>query len=145
MEFIFKRRYFRKKNIAFGFEAYLKSKPINIKESWIDGVAGDGAVFSSLNDLKKWLHFWDGNRLLDKHELEIAFQKPVLLDGSQSNYGFGWVIEEDYAWHNGKWLANNSYIAKSFNNNVTLIALDNSTNIRFNKITNILIRTLFFK
>jgi len=132
-----------KNNTARGLEAYLKSKPIEIKPGWIDGVAGDGAIFSSIYDLKNWLSIWDENELLSKNELKEAFQKPILIDGSESNYGFGWVVEENYIWHNGKWLANNSLIIKSINDDKILIALDNSTNIRFTKITKILTQTIF--
>ncbi|MBT8243896.1 MAG: beta-lactamase family protein [Winogradskyella sp.] len=134
-----------KDNVATGFEAYLKSKPIDIKPSWIDGVAGDGAIFSSLNDLKKWLLFWEGNELLNHKEIKEAFKKPILVDGSESNYGFGWVIEDNHIWHNGKWLASNSLIIKSLTDNKSLISLDNSTNIRFNKITKILTQIIFLK
>lgn len=135
----------KKVNVATGFEAYLKSKPIFIKPNWIDGVAGDGAVFSSLNDLKKWLQIWDGNKLLNKSDLQEAFKRPLLSDGTFSNYGFGWVIGDDFVWHNGKWLANNSLLIKSLKKHKNLIVIDNSTNIRFDKITKILIQKLFSK
>ena len=71
-----------------------------------------------------------------------AFKKPLLLDGSYSNYGFGWVIEDEFVWHNGKWLANNTLVIKSIKDNKTLIVLDNSTNNRFEKISKILIQTI---
>lgn len=122
-------------SIAREYEAYLKSRPIEIKPLWIDGVAGDGGVFSSLHDLKKWVSLWNGNKLLDKNDLDEAFKTPKLNDGSYSNYGFGWVIEKDFAWHNGSWLAINSLLVKSKNEDTCLILLDNSTNIRFNKIS----------
>ena len=138
-----KDKLLKKPNVANGFEAYLKSKPIYIKPSWLDGVAGDGAIFSSLNDLKKWLSFWEGNNFLNSDELNEAFKKPLLLDGSYSNYGFGWVIEDEFVWHNGKWLANNALVIKSIKDNKTLIVLDNSTNNRFEKISKILIQTIF--
>lgn len=131
-----------KKNIATGFEAYLKSKPINVKPTWIDGVAGDGAIFSNVNDIIRWLRLWDNNSLLSQNELAIAFEKPKLLSGYLSSYGFGWAIEEDHVWHNGKWLANNAMVIKYHNGN-NLIALDNSSNIRFNNILKSLREALF--
>ncbi len=132
-----------RKNVAMGFESFFKSTPIEIKSSWLDGVAGDGAVFSSLKDLKNWLDKWDGNELLNENELREAFIKPILLDGSISPYGFGWLIESDCAWHTGKWLSYNSIILKSFVNDNSLIALDNSSNLRFNKIIKNLTQTFF--
>lgn len=135
----------KKVNVAMGFEAYLKSKPIFIKPTWIDGVAGDGAIFSSLSDLKKWSQIWNGNKLLNKSDLQEAFKRPLLSDGTYSNYGFGWVIGDDFVWHNGKWLANNSLLIKSLKKSKYLIVIDNSTNIRFDKITKTLTQTLFSK
>lgn len=130
-----KNKLSNRSSIAREYEAYLKSRPIEIKPSWIDGAAGDGGVFSSLHDLKKWVSLWNGNKLLDKNDLDEAFKTPKLNDGSYSNYGFGWVIEKDFAWHNGSWLATNSLLVKSKNEDTCLILLDNSTNIRFNKIS----------
>ena len=44
--------------ITHGFEAFLKSKPIEIVPNWIDGVVGDGGVFSSIQYLAVWDKIW---------------------------------------------------------------------------------------
>jgi CubicO group peptidase (beta-lactamase class C family) len=132
-------------NVAIGYEAYLKSNPSHVKATWIDGVAGDGGVFSSLSDLKKWISLWDGNTLLNKNDLNEAFKKPLLNNNTHSNYGFGWVIDDGISWHNGKWLGTNALIIKSMSNSSSLLIIDNSTNIRFDKITKILTQALFKK
>ncbi|CAL2108437.1 Serine hydrolase [Tenacibaculum sp. 190524A02b] len=123
-------------NIAEDFEAYLKSKPIKLKPTWIDGVAGDGAIFSSINDLEKWSKIWEDNSLLNKEELKEAYKPHQLKDGTYSDYGFGWVLNRDNSiWHNGKWLAANSLMIKNFKKETCLILVDNSANLRFEKIT----------
>lgn len=126
---------FEKNNMAEGFEAYLKSKPKLVKPNWIDGVAGDGAVFSCIEDLIKWSSFWEHNPLLTNEELMEAFKVPTLEDGTKSFYGFGWVIvDENTFMHDGRWLASNAIIIKKIREDSLFIMLDNSTNLRFEKI-----------
>lgn len=129
-------------NTAKGFRAFFNTNPIPIKPTWIDGLAGDGAVFSSINDLKKWNEIWNGNVLLSEDELSEAFIKPELSDGTFSEYGFGWVIQEKGTWHNGKYLAANSIIMRNAKRRNCLVLLDNSSNSRFEKIQKIIFSTL---
>lgn len=56
--------------------------------TWIDSVAGDGAVFCSLQDFLIWDEFWNGNPLVSDRVLGEAFVRPKLNDGSLSDYGF---------------------------------------------------------
>ena len=125
-------------NIASGFESYFKSKPIEIKPTWIDGVAGDGGIFTSLKDLEKWFKIWQENSLLTADELKEAYIPPTLENKQKSNYGFGWVIDNHSVWHNGKWLATNSILIRDLKNKIDFVMVDNSSNIRFNKITRII-------
>ena len=129
-------------NISSGFESYLKSKPVSIKPTWIDGVAGDGGIFTSLKDLKKWFIIWQKNSLLTAEELKEAYIPPTLKNNQKSNYGFGWVIEGHSVWHNGKWLATNSMLIRDLKNKVDFVIVDNSTNIRFDKISRIILNLI---
>jgi len=117
-----------------GFED-LAGQIREIKPTFVDGVAGDGGVFSSLNDFVKWDQFWYENKLISNENLKEAFKKPTLNSGEKSNYGFGWVIiNEDIVMHNGAWLAANTYFVRNTKKKTSLVLLDNSSNIFFNKI-----------
>ncbi|AXT54259.1 beta-lactamase family protein [Aquimarina sp. MMG015] len=106
-----------------------------IKPTFIDGVAGDGAVFSSIEDFVIWDQFWYQNDLISEENLKEAFKKPTLNNGKKSNYGFGWVIlSEDTVMHNGVWLAANSYFVRNTKKKTSFVLLDNSSNLFFNKI-----------
>lgn len=129
-------------NVALGFQAYFNTKPIKIKHTWIDGVAGDGAVFSSLNDLIALDSIWYQNDLFSETELLEAYKKPILNNGDVSKYGFGWVIQESTVWHNGKWLASNSVLVRGLENKKCFILLDNSSNPRFEKIQQEILNTI---
>jgi CubicO group peptidase (beta-lactamase class C family) len=106
-----------------------KIKKLN--PSYIDGVAGDGAVFSSVNDFVIWDQFWTENHLLSQETLKEAFKKPVLNSGKESNYGFGWLITPNGMWHNGSWLGANTVIIRNTKENKCLVILDNMSNLFF--------------
>ena len=106
----------------------------HIEPSYIDGVAGDGAVFSSISDMLKWDHFWYENKLIPKENLQEAFKRPILNNGNQSDYGFGWIITKDGMWHNGSWLGARTIIIRNTEQKKCLVVLDNSSNLSFDKI-----------
>lgn len=105
-----------------------------IEATWLDGVAGDGAVFSSLHDFVIWDQFWYGSPLVSDALLQEAFERPKLNGGAISDYGFGWVVERKRHWHNGAWLGANTYIARYPGSRCCLVVLDNSSNLRLGKI-----------
>ncbi|RKS24985.1 CubicO group peptidase (beta-lactamase class C family) [Flavobacterium endophyticum] len=55
---------------------------------------GDGSIFSTAKDLFAWEEALYGQKLMSKKEMENACQPAKLNDGSISNYGFGWNIQE---------------------------------------------------
>ena len=117
-----------------GFED-LAGEIREIKPTFIDGVAGDGGVFSSINDFVKWDKFWYGNKLISEENLKEAFTRPTLNNGEKSNYGFGWVIVNDeVVMHNGAWLAANTYFVRNTKKKTSFVLLDNSSNLFFDKI-----------
>lgn len=117
-----------------GFEDFA-NEVREIKPGFIDGVAGDGGVFSSINDFVIWDQFWYKNKLISVDNLQEAFKKPTLNNGTKSNYGFGWVILSDNtAMHNGNWLAANTYYVRNTKKKMGFVLLDNSSNMLFNKI-----------
>lgn len=101
-----------------------------VEPTWIDGVAGDGAVFSSVEDLLIWDSFWRDNDLLLPETMNEAFVKPKLAGGAISDYGFGWLITGTGHWHNGLYLAANTYISRHVNDGLCIVVLDNSFNTR---------------
>lgn len=124
-------------NIAIPFDHYLGSKPHINKRELIDQINGDKGVYSNIEDLIKWINCWKDNPLIEKNNLNEAFEKPLLSSGKSSNYGFGWVIESaKKIWHNGSWKGSNSLLIFSPDSGKMLIILDNSSNLRFNKIEN---------
>ena len=121
-------------NQTKGFENFVSDEPEAVEFTVLDGVSGDGAVFSSIEDFKIWNKFWNGNEIIKPQTLSEAFIRPKLNGGALSDYGFGWVITDDSHWHNGSWLAANSMIIRNPQKGDLLVVIDNSTNQRFNGI-----------
>lgn len=110
-------------------------KPTALKPGFLDGVAGDSAVFSSISDFLIWDQFWSGNDLIDKERLQLAFQPVNLPNQKMSDYGFGWVVEKKgFHWHNGAWLGARTYIGRNAEKGTALVLLDNSENLRMDNI-----------
>ena len=78
-----------------------------INPTELDGVAGDGGVFMCAEDVTRWNDWWSFHvtSILPDSIRTQAFQTGVLLDGSATNYGFGWSLPDtDHAAHSGAWL-----------------------------------------
>lgn len=123
----------RSSNQAGDFAHFMANRT-EVEPTWIDGVAGDGAVFCSLHDFVIWDRFWEGNPLVSDELLQEATRRPELNDGTESNYGFGWVIQRKRHWHNGAWLGAQTYVARYPESRCFLVVLDNSSNVRLGDI-----------
>ncbi|MDP4809830.1 MAG: serine hydrolase [Saprospiraceae bacterium] len=96
----------------------------------IDGVFGDGNLYSSANDLLKWTEAWKRELLKAKNNLLEAFQPTVLNNGKLSNYGFGFQIDTlniQYS-HTGSWVGFYNYLATNLKSKETIILLTNNSN-----------------
>jgi len=112
---------------AVGFDASATNiKPVSL--SHLDGVAGDGGVFSSLTDLENWARFWTDERLIS------AGLKSQAMKGAKNDYGFGLICEGDVIWHNGAWLATNSYFYLNTRNDNLIAIIDNGSHFMLGKI-----------
>lgn len=97
--------------------------------NYFDGVAGDGAVYSSAHDLYLWHKALSDGVLVDKDIYEQAYIPAQLSDNSSTRYGFGWVINDDNSVeHAGGWQGFTSYIYRNLDNDDLIVILDNSSN-----------------
>ncbi|MEW7277774.1 serine hydrolase domain-containing protein [Aquimarina sp. 2201CG1-2-11] len=121
-------------NVTKDFLNYFNWLPTEIKSPWIDGVAGDRGIFSSIEDFLVWDQFWYANPLLSQETIKEAFEPPMLKNGKKSDYGFGWVVNKDIVWHNGKWLGANTIYIRNPTKKTCVVVLDNSTNPCFYRV-----------
>lgn len=117
---------------------------MDLKPGVLDGVSGDGSVFSSINDFEIWNRFWYGNTLLSQASIEDAFSPVTLADGSTSNYGFGWIITPNVKvmWHNGSWLGARTIIIRNEELKNCMVILDNSSTLSLDEIAQQLVKVV---
>jgi len=90
------------KNLALG-HIYVKEKQRYVPADsfpefnyaiWLGKRVGPGRVSSTSEDLLKWDRALYGNKLVKPETLRQAFSPAKLNDGSLSQYGFGWHMEQ---------------------------------------------------
>ncbi|MFN5550777.1 MAG: amidohydrolase family protein [Bacteroidota bacterium] len=102
----------------------------------IDGIVGDGNVYSSVKDLYKWDQALYTEKLVKQSTFKEAITPGKLLNGEATQYGFGWGIEEvgKRVFHTGSWAAFRTIIIRYIDKNQTIILLDNSGNMNAHRL-----------
>ncbi|GAB3012269.1 hypothetical protein GCM10027185_03070 [Spirosoma pulveris] len=95
----------------------------------LDGVIGDGNIYSSAEDLLTWEQALATEKLVRQQTMREAF-KPVELIGKRTYpYGFGWFIEDGGKTlaHTGSWVGFLNVMVRYVEKQQTLIVLSNSS------------------
>jgi CubicO group peptidase (beta-lactamase class C family) len=75
-------------------------------QSLTSAVRGDGGVYTSLEDYRKWLRGIDEEKVLSKASYAAMFSPHVLTDRNGAHYGYGWFMDEYHGepriFHNGE-------------------------------------------
>jgi CubicO group peptidase (beta-lactamase class C family) len=121
------------KDRVWGFRYNLLGKGyISNDFNYLNGVAGDGAVYSTTGDLFKWDQALYTEKLVSKSTLNTAFTPVRLNNGKTYNYGFGWslgktITGEKRVSHGGGWVGFITYICRDIESNNSIILLTNHT------------------
>ncbi|MCC8410716.1 beta-lactamase family protein [Mucilaginibacter sp. UR6-1] len=101
---------------------------------YLDGIAGDGAVYSTVIDLLKWDRALYSTKLVTNRSLKQMFTPAILKNGNSTGYGFGWGIVTErpktgkYVGHNGSWGGFDTHIDRFIDYDKTIIVLRNIQN-----------------
>lgn len=101
---------------------------------YLDGIAGDGAVYSTVIDLLKWDRALYSTKLVSSRSLKKIFTPAILKNGNSTGYGFGWGIVTErpktgkYVGHNGSWGGFDTHIDRFIDCDKTIIVLRNIQN-----------------
>lgn len=114
---------------------YARDEEGNVEASYEPSViAGDGNVFSTLNDMIAWMRILDGHKLLSPPQRRTLWAKGLLDNGRPvesegSSYGYGWVIENGgRVSHSGSWSGTATYVLRDNPARVAVIVLSNDEN-----------------
>lgn len=80
-------------NRAYGY-ARTGDAWIRADQSVTSAVLGDGGIYSSVEDLSRWVAALYHHRLIDAGTQTIAWRRGTLNDGRAIDYGYGWHIED---------------------------------------------------
>ena len=116
-------------NHVYGFSEVDGKKKLNDLTN-MDGVAGDGNLYSSAEDLFKWDQGLYTEKLVKRSTLQQAFAPVRLNNDSTYPYGFGWIIEKENEiyLHTGGWAGFGNIICRDVKNKRTLIILSSGDN-----------------
>ena len=97
--------------------------------SWMDGVSGDGSIFSSIEDFIKWDDALKNHKLISENEFNEALIPFITSKNDTSYYGFGWSLNKNGSniSHTGSWLGAVTYINRNLNTDAMLVLLESST------------------
>ena len=115
---------------AYGFLGESeKKKPNDL--NYLAGIHGDGGIYASLADLRKWDRALHGRALLSTQSLSLAFKPLTLNNGETYPYGFGWDLIEDsngpVMAHSGSWLGFRAYFRRVPHQQRVIAVLTNNT------------------
>lgn len=116
--------------IATGFNDDGKLVP-----TYLDGVAGDGGVVSTVDDLRNWARFWLDDRLISRELKDRAIGR-----GIGDGYHFGFNRDGRRISHHGSWLGARTYFGfeDDEGKESVVVLLDNSSSIFIDDIQNAL-------
>jgi len=122
-------------NLALGYTKDSTGKWVGYNDyaKSFDGVYGQGRIYSTTSDLYKWDRAMKHNKILSESDVKNLFSNSALDSTGNTNYGFGWFLidNNDYgniAFHSGGWAGYTTYIEKHFDQDKTIILLQNNGN-----------------
>jgi len=130
---------------VYGFRKYVLDQDYtDIDFHFTHGIAGDGGIYSTAEDLFKWDQILYTENLVSRTTLEEAFTKGTLNDGSKHTYGFGWYVDQTNSGkkvvrHAGGWVGFRTFIDREIDNKNVFIILTNNSNLYAREIREALI------
>lgn len=93
---------------------------------------GDGGIYSSLDDLEKWINCLSSNKLISDETFKRIFKTNSLNDGTEVLYSYGWFHTQNNngvkkLYHSGGWVGFRNYIAHVPEKKLWFVILSNSS------------------
>jgi CubicO group peptidase (beta-lactamase class C family) len=87
---------------------------------------GEDGIYATIDDLVRWDQALYTRKLVKQSTLAAAWTDGVPTGEGEMKYGFGWLIEPNYEWHNGQYCGFNTYIARHRSRRLAIIVLANN-------------------
>jgi len=120
----------KKRNQLHGYRLYRGWRHLKINRTVNDGIVGDKNVYSTSEDLFKWIIGLNNGNLLSKKSLELMYSKGETIYGRKIPYGFGFRIntkEQNTIYHHGKWNGFSTGITQYPEDDIVVIVLEHTS------------------
>ena len=128
------------KNQLAGYRLYRRRYHIEIPGTVNDAVVGDKNVYSTADDLLKWINGLNNYKLIKKKALEKMYTKGETRYGRKISYGFGFRINDRKSeleiYHDGKWNGFRNSIKQYPDNELVIVFLEHTSYSSPNSIIN---------
>lgn len=119
------------------------SRRRRVGDVFLNGVVGDKGIYSTVEDMFKWDQGLYTEVLVKQSTLVKAFTPESYDYRNESEYGFGWRIEnlengEKIVFHSGWWGGYNSLFIRRLTDRTAIVILSNKVNWSFNNINHLM-------
>jgi len=127
-------------NQLSGYRLYRGWRHIKISGTVNDAITGDKNVYSTTEDLFKWINGLNQGKIISKNTLDKMYTKGKTKYDRKVPYGFGFRIDdknsEKVIYHNGKWNGFSTSIKQYTNSGLVIITLEHSNYKSINSLNN---------
>jgi hypothetical protein len=95
-----------------------------------DAIVGDKNVYSTSEDLFKWVHGLNNEKLFSKETLALMYTPGKTISGRKVPYGFGFRINTDTdnkIYHHGKWNGFRTGLTQYLDDDLIVIVLEHTS------------------
>ncbi|MEL4454982.1 serine hydrolase domain-containing protein [Lutimonas vermicola] len=113
-----------------GFRIYRRRWHAKIGGTVNDAIVGDKNVYSTTEDMFKWIEGLNSGKIISKKTLDLMYTRGETRYNRKVPYGFGFRIKEDenskVVYHNGKWNGFSSSLMQYPDDELVVITLEHS-------------------
>ena len=114
-----------------GYRLYRRRWHAAIPGTVNDAVVGDKNIYSTTEDMLKWVEGLNSGRLISEESLEEMYTKGMTKYNRKVPYGFGFRIKEDadqkVIYHNGRWNGVSTSLMQYPDEDLVVITLEHSS------------------
>jgi CubicO group peptidase (beta-lactamase class C family) len=122
---------------AFCYEIDSLGESKQVDGFFMNGVMGDGAVYTSLNDYFQYDLALRNKEILSEATHRIIFEpsSTQMRNEEERHYGMGWGVTDSTASHTGGWFGTNTFVKRYLNTPLTIaIFMNRNTLFRNNLV-----------
>ena len=117
-------------NQLTGYRLYRRWRHAKISATVNDAITGDKNVYSTTEDLFKWINGLNSGKIISKNTLDQMYTKGKTKYGREVPYGFGFRIQdknsEKVIYHHGKWNGFSTSLKQYTDDDLVIITLEHS-------------------